>query len=88
MLVNVREAVDTAVIPLGSTVEIRYADGTTERATAEDIGGTIRGNKIDILRSSYGKAIEFGRQDVEIRVSRYYARKKDTTQETCLSCVV
>ncbi|WP_053070357.1 3D domain-containing protein [Alkalihalobacillus pseudalcaliphilus] len=61
-------AVDTAVIPLGSTVEIRYADGTTERATAEDIGGTIRGNKIDILRSSYGKAIEFGRQDVEIRV--------------------
>ncbi|MED4172586.1 3D domain-containing protein [Halalkalibacterium halodurans] len=61
-------AVDPAVIPLGSTVEIRYADGSTERVTAQDTGGAIRGNKIDILRSSRDKAVQFGRQNVEIRI--------------------
>jgi 3D (Asp-Asp-Asp) domain-containing protein len=61
-------AVDPSVIPLGSTVEIRYSDGSTERGTAQDIGGAIRGHKIDILRSSRDKAVQFGRQSVEIRI--------------------
>jgi 3D (Asp-Asp-Asp) domain-containing protein len=61
-------AVDPAVIPLGSTVEIRLADGRTFKAKAIDVGGAINNYEIDILVDSYDKAIQFGRQDVELRI--------------------
>jgi len=61
-------AVDPDVIPLGSTVEVRLADGTIIEGTAQDTGGKIRGNRIDVLHESYDEAIEFGRQDVSVRV--------------------
>lgn len=61
-------AVDPAVIPLGSTVEIRLADGRTFKAKAIDVGGAINNYEIDILVDSYDKAIRFGRQAVELRV--------------------
>lgn len=61
-------ATDPAVIPLGSTVEIRFRDGRVERAIAADKGGAIRGNIIDYLISDYRSAIQFGRQRVEIRI--------------------
>lgn len=61
-------AVDPAVIPLGSTVEIRLADGRTFKAKAIDVGGAINNYEIDILVDSYDKAIKFGRQDVELRI--------------------
>jgi 3D (Asp-Asp-Asp) domain-containing protein len=61
-------AVDPAVIPLGSTVEIRLADGRTFKAKAIDVGGAINNYEIDILVDSYNKAIQFGRQDVELRI--------------------
>jgi 3D (Asp-Asp-Asp) domain-containing protein len=61
-------AIDPAVIPLGSTVEIRLADGRTFKAKAIDVGGAINNYEIDILVDSYDKAIQFGRQDVELRV--------------------
>jgi 3D (Asp-Asp-Asp) domain-containing protein len=61
-------AVDPAVIPLGSTVEIRLADGRTFKAKAIDVGEAINNYEIDILVDSYNKAIQFGRQDVELRI--------------------
>lgn len=61
-------ATDPAVIPLGTTVEIRFADGTIERAIAADTGGAIDGNIIDYLVSDYNTAIQFGRQTIEIRI--------------------
>ena len=57
-------AVDPAVIPYGSTVEIV---GVGE-FTAEDTGGAIRGNRVDVFMSSREAAIQFGRQTVEVRV--------------------
>jgi 3D (Asp-Asp-Asp) domain-containing protein len=61
-------AVDPAVIPLGSTVEIKLADGRAFKAKAIDVGGAINNYEIDILVDSYDKAIQFGRQDVELRL--------------------
>jgi 3D (Asp-Asp-Asp) domain-containing protein len=61
-------AVDPAVIPLGSTVEIKLADGRTFKAKAIDVGGAINNYEIDILVDSYDKAIQFGRQAVELRI--------------------
>lgn len=61
-------AVDPDVIPLGSALIVRLADGTEIEATAQDTGGRIRGNMIDILSADYDDAIEFGRQAVKIKI--------------------
>jgi 3D (Asp-Asp-Asp) domain-containing protein len=61
-------AVDPAVVPLWSEVELRYADGRTERAVAIDTGGAIDGNRIDLLVADIDTAWAFGRQDVELRI--------------------
>jgi 3D (Asp-Asp-Asp) domain-containing protein len=61
-------AVDPSVIPLGSSVDIRLADGTTFEATAQDTGGAIRGNRLDLLVSTEDRAWQFGRQTVEVRI--------------------
>ena len=50
-------AVDPDVIPLGSTLLI---DG--HEYIAEDIGGAIKGNKIDIFHNSHAEALEYGKQ--------------------------
>ena len=55
-------AVDPAVIPLGTRV---FIPGYGE-AIAEDIGGAIRGNRIDIAFESHEEALSFGRQELEI----------------------
>jgi 3D (Asp-Asp-Asp) domain-containing protein len=61
-------AVDPSVIPLGSSVEIRLVDGTIIKATAQDTGGAIRGNRLDLLVSTEDKAWQFGRQTVQLRI--------------------
>ncbi|MFD1270645.1 3D domain-containing protein [Paenibacillus motobuensis] len=61
-------AVDPDVIPLGSTLAIRLADGTEFEATAQDTGGAIKGEIIDVLVKSEKEARQFGRQAVEIRI--------------------
>lgn len=61
-------ATDPSVIPLGTTVEIRFADGKVERAIASDTGGAIRGNIVDYLVSDHSTAVQFGRQTVKIRI--------------------
>ncbi|WP_396583085.1 3D domain-containing protein [Bacillus sp. SG20033] len=61
-------AVDPSVIALGSTVEIKQADGTTFEAVAQDTGGYIKGAKIDVLVAREADAVQFGRQAVQVRV--------------------
>lgn len=63
-------AVDPRVIPYGSVVAIRVPgmpslDGLY---LAEDTGGAIKGNRVDILLSGYSRAMQFGRRGVEIAV--------------------
>lgn len=61
-------AADPSVIALGSTVEVRQADGTTFEAVAQDTGGAIKGAKIDVLVADEAGAVQFGRQSVQVRV--------------------
>ncbi len=61
-------AVDPKVIPLGSRLYVQYPDGHGEYAVAEDTGGAIKGNRIDIAMMNRGKASDFGIQDVKVYV--------------------
>ncbi|MNG26748.1 Cell wall-binding protein YocH precursor [compost metagenome] len=61
-------AVDPAVIPLGSDVEIRFSSGEVIEAIAVDTGGGINGNEIDILKQTEANALDFGRQEVGVRI--------------------
>ena len=56
-------AVDKRVIPLGTEIII---NGNTY--VAEDTGGAIKGNRIDIYFDSHSEALKFGRQTIEIEV--------------------
>lgn len=61
-------AVDPSIIPLGSRVYIQYPDGHGEYAVAEDTGGAIKGNRIDIAMRTVSKAEDFGIQNVKVYV--------------------
>lgn len=56
-------AVDPKVIQLGSTVVI---NGT--EYIAEDIGGAIKGNRIDVLFPTHQEALEFGVQYADVHI--------------------
>lgn len=56
-------AVDPTVIPLGSTVLI---DG--QEYVAEDIGGSIKGARIDIFFPTHQAALQFGVQYADVDV--------------------
>lgn len=55
-------AVDPRVIPYGSTVTLYYEDGTVHTYTAEDCGGAIKENRIDVFFDDHQAALEFGVQ--------------------------
>ncbi|WP_347862226.1 LysM peptidoglycan-binding domain-containing protein [Salimicrobium sp. PL1-032A] len=57
-------AVDPDVIPLGSKVWVE-GYGT---AIAGDVGGAIKGNRIDVFIPSQSGALDFGRRDVTVKV--------------------
>lgn len=63
-------AVDPEVIPLGSKVNVRCESRPEANGvyTAEDTGGVIKGNIIDIYMNDRSQAIQWGRRDVEITV--------------------
>jgi len=61
-------AVDPKVIPLGSKVFIQYPDGHGEYAVAEDTGGAIKGNRIDIAKWTVPEAKKFGMKTVKVFV--------------------
>lgn len=54
-------SVDTSVIPFGSIVVINGHE-----YVAEDRGGAIKGNKVDVYFDSHDEALEFGRQMAEV----------------------
>lgn len=57
-------AVDPQIIPLGSRVEILGLGVFV----AEDVGGAIKGYKIDIWMNSQDKALQWGKKEVHVRV--------------------
>lgn len=63
-------AVDPRVIPLGTKLYIESADGfpTYGFAVAEDTGGAIKGNRIDVFYNSRSQALRFGRRNVVVYI--------------------
>src|SRR5690625_2122207 len=59
-------AVDPNVIELGTIVTIEYSNGETIQAIADDIGGAIKGNRIDILVQSKDEAYSKGVKEVKV----------------------
>ena len=53
-------AVDPKVIPLGSTVLVDFGDGEIHYFVAEDVGGAVKGNHIDIAVEGHQEALELG----------------------------
>lgn len=63
-------AVDPRVIPLGSTLYVESAGRSPSYGIsyAEDTGGAIKGNRIDLYYESRTAALRFGRQPVKVYV--------------------
>ena len=63
-------AVDPNVIPLGSELYVKSANGGTDYglSDAEDTGGAIKGNRIDLYYECRSEALRFGRQPVKVYV--------------------
>ena len=59
-------AVDPKVIPYGSQVLIRYADGTEHVYTAEDCGGSIKNSRIDVYMADHQAALVEGVKSAEV----------------------
>lgn len=64
---GVTVAVDPAVIPLGADVLVDYGDGTgLHYYRADDVGGAVKGNHIDLCVESHEKADELGRRQATV----------------------
>ncbi len=63
-------AVDPSVIPLGTKVYVAAADGSWSYGTAvaQDTGGAIKGNKIDLCYTSSSEARSFGRRSAVVYI--------------------
>jgi len=63
-------AVDPKVIPLGTKLYIQSLDGTKDYgfAIAEDTGGAIKGNRIDLFFEDSQDVYKFGRRKVKVYI--------------------
>ena len=63
-------AVDPRVIPLGTKLYIQSLDGSKDYgfAIAEDTGGAIKGNKIDLFFETASEVYNFGRRKVKVYI--------------------
>ena len=60
-------AVDPDVIPLGSTVLVDLGDGYGLRTLiANDVGGSVKGNHIDLCVATHEEALQLGRQTATV----------------------
>ena len=60
-------AVDPSVIPLGADVLVDYGDGAgLRRYRAEDTGGAVKGNHIDLCVGSHAEALQLGRRTATV----------------------
>ena len=53
-------AVDRSIIPLGSEVIIDYGNGNVDSYRADDVGGAIKGNRIDVCVEDHQTGRELG----------------------------
>ena len=58
-------AVDTDIIPLGSTIMIEY-NGEMVYLRADDTGAAVKGNHIDIAVKGHSEALSLGVQTADI----------------------
>lgn len=63
---GVTVAVDPDVIPLGADVLVDYGDGDIQYYRADDVGGAVNGNHIDLCVSNHQEAIELGRKTATV----------------------
>lgn len=61
-------AVDPNVIPLHSTLLIRFANGEVKQYQAQDTGGAIIGNRVDIFEDNTHECFINGVQNVQILI--------------------
>lgn len=63
-------AVDPRVIPLGTKLYVESLDGTKDYgfAIAEDVGGAIKGMRIDLFFNTATEVRNFGRRDVKVYI--------------------
>ena len=61
-------ATDTSVIPLGTIVRVTTSNGESFLAKADDTGGAIRGNRVDIAVSNPSQAFALGRGTATIEI--------------------
>ncbi len=63
-------AVDPRVIPLGTKLYIETVDGSFVYGycSAEDTGGAIKGNKIDLAMNTKADCFQFGRRKVKVYI--------------------
>lgn len=60
-------AVDPSVIPLGADVLVDYGDGAgLRRYRAEDTGGAVKGNHIDLCVGNHAEALQLGRRTATV----------------------
>lgn len=59
-------AVDPSVIPYGSVVYFEGMDGCIGGYVAEDCGGAIKGNRIDLFCEDHETALEWGVREMEV----------------------
>ena len=53
-------AVDPSVIPYGTAIEVIYPDGSRARYVAEDCGGAIKAQRLDVFFADHQTAREYG----------------------------
>lgn len=63
---GVTVAVDPDVIPLGSDVLVDYGDGEIHYYRADDIGGSVKGNHIDLCVGRHEEALQMGRRTATV----------------------
>lgn len=63
---GVTVAVDPDVIPLGADVLVDYGDGDIQYYRADDVGGAVKGNHIDLCVSSHQEAVDLGRKTATV----------------------
>jgi 3D (Asp-Asp-Asp) domain-containing protein len=63
-------AVDPRVLKLGKCYLLKFPDGHSTVYLAADTGGSIKGNRVDLLLKSKASAKKFGKQTVTITPSK------------------
>ena len=63
---GVTVAVDPSVIPLGSDVLVDYGDGEIHYYRADDTGGAVKGNHLDLCVATHEEALQLGRRTATV----------------------